>query len=158
MRRMIRSFFARFGRLIRFVVVGGSMALTYSLLTAALIAGPLSGHEIGASALGSLIVIPLSFLAHRRFTYADTVQSRASLRRFGLVALVSLGLNVGDMRLSQTLNWPYWTALVAGWGIIPLVNFLINTVWVFRAPKLLAVVPKATLTDLSAAMVQGRDA
>lgn len=136
---MIRAIVERYGRLVRFIVVGGGTTLGYSLLTAALIAGPSAGHRVEASAIASLVMIPISFLAHRRFTYADTARRANQTGRFALLALVNFGLNVGDMHLSAQFHWPYWTAILAGWFLIPTVNFVINTVWVFRAPRLLSI-------------------
>jgi putative flippase GtrA len=134
---MIAGLLDRYGRLIRFVLVGGGVTLIYTLLTAGLIMGPLAGHRVWASAAASVVTIPISFLVHRRITYADTPRHTGQSTRFTLIALANLLVNTGNMTLSAELHWPFWTALMAGWVIVPMVNFALNTLWVFRAARFL---------------------
>jgi putative flippase GtrA len=135
---VIRTLFQRYGRVIRFLFVGGAITLFYSLLTAGLILGPLAMPRVWASLVASLVVIPVSFAAHKRITYGDTARSAHRFTRFATLGAANLFVNVADMRLTELLHWPFWVALLAGWVIVPVVNFLLNTFWVFRARRLLA--------------------
>ena len=135
---MIREVLERYGRLIRFFLVGGVVALTYSILTAGFIVGPLALDRIWASVVASVLIIPVSFVAHKRITYADTARQSHRFDRFAVVGVANLIVNVTDMSLTELFHWPFWIAILAGWVIVPLMNFLLNTVWVFRARRLLA--------------------
>lgn len=114
------------------------MALFYSALTAGLILSGLVGDRILASLWASLASIPLSFLIHRRITYSDTRYEGAQWARFVLIAVSNLAINLGVMQGSRWLGWPFWAALVVGWFLVPVSNFLLNAAWVFRTRTLLS--------------------
>lgn len=132
------SFLQRYERVWRFLVVGGLMTLLYSGLTAGLILSRLVEDRILASLCASLATIPLSFLVHRRVTYRDTRYQRSQWLRFGLIALTNLAINMGVMKGSEALGWPFWSALAVGWVLVPGVNYLLNAIWVFQTRTLLS--------------------
>ncbi|MBI1212294.1 MAG: hypothetical protein GC190_12580 [Alphaproteobacteria bacterium] len=132
-------FFRRFERVIRYIVVGGGVTLFYTLVTVALISGHVIADPTAASVVASLITLPLSFLAHRRFTYVDATRERGQWERFAVVAASNFLINVGLMKGVDTWQWPYWTALALGWVVVPILNYTINAVWVFRINSLLSI-------------------
>ena len=127
----------RYERLIRFVLVGGGVTVLYSGITLVLTVGHIAESRVWASAIASLIVIPLSFLAHRRVTYKDTAHTYGQFLRFGVIAAVNFSVNIGLMLSSELLGLSIWAALVIGWILVPSINFTINTIWVFRAKRFL---------------------
>lgn len=128
----------RFERVLRYVAVGGAVTLFYTLLVAVLVTGRVVGDPVAASVLASLVTLPISFLVHRRFTYADTAPAAGQWERFLVIAASNFAINVGLMKGAEMWRWPYWTALVLGWMVVPAVNYVINAVWVFRTKSLLS--------------------
>ena len=43
------------------------------------------------------------------------------------------------MRLVDKSDLPFWVGLVIGWVLVPIANYLINTLWVFRPKTFLRV-------------------
>jgi putative flippase GtrA len=129
-------------RALRYILVGGSLTLAYTAATALLIQTGLCANRTLASALVSVGLIPFSYLAHRRWTYPDSSAATSGVRevvRFLQVYVFTLLANVGLMALSGELGLPYWVALVTGWVLIPVMNFILNGVLVFRPASLLKV-------------------
>ena len=127
------TFLRRFERVIRYVIVGGGVTLFYTFLTVGLLSGHVVDDPTFASAIASLVTLPISFLVHRAITYADVASERAQWTRFAIIAVSNFALNIGLMKAIDLLHWPYWIALIIGWVLIPLVNYTINALWVFRA-------------------------
>lgn len=131
--------FAKYSRLLRYIVVGGGVALVYSTLTSVLMLARLVSDPTLASAIATLLTQPVAFLAHRQVTYADVGHERQQLSRFAVVAISSLVAGVGIMKTVDLLHGPFWVALVIGWFLIPVINFIVSSLWVFRVRKLLTV-------------------
>ncbi len=146
------AFLRRFERVIRYVIVGGGVTLFYTLLTVGLLSGHVVDDPTLASAIASLVTLPISFLVHRAITYADVATERAQWTRFAIIAVSNFALNTGLMKVVDLLRWPYWIALIIGWVLIPLVNYTINALWVFRAKTFLGLhresAPAPTDTDV----------
>ena len=132
MRRQVLSLYRRFERLIRYVLVGGGVALFYSLLTAGMVSLWDVRDTVLASAIASLITMPVSYFVHRRITYVDAAHDPAQWKRYSFLAASNFVINVGLMAAVGHLLWPYWIALVTGWIVVPIANHIINVLLVFR--------------------------
>lgn len=129
-------------RAVRYILVGGTLTLAYTLTTACLIQGGLCTNRTLASAIASVGLFPLCYWAHRTWTYPDSTAPASDWRevlRFLQVYVVTLLANVGLMALSGELGLPYWAALVTGWIVIPVMNFILNGVLVFRPSSLMTI-------------------
>jgi putative flippase GtrA len=135
---VIIALFTRYERVVRFVIVGGGVTLVYTALTAGLVATRIASDRVWASLYASLAVIPVSYLVHRSITYQDTAHSLGQWKRFAVIGLTNLLINTGLMRASELLAWPLWAPLMIGYGAVPFANFLLNTIWVFRANTLVS--------------------
>jgi len=140
------SLYRRFERLIRYGAVGAGVTLFYSLLTTGLIMGHLIADPTTASAIATLVTQPVAFVFHRAVTYQDVAHHETQWKRFATLALSSFVLGVGAMKLVDSLGWPFWIALAIGWVVIPVVNYFIGAIWVFRAKKLLSLAPSPALS------------
>jgi putative flippase GtrA len=129
---MIRYLFRRFQRLIRYGLVGIGVSLLYTALTVLFYKGGLIGDPTLASAVATLITIPVSFLVHRRTTYADAARHPAQAWRFVIIGASSFVIATGTMKLVDINHWPYWLGLIAAWLLIPAANYVINALWIFR--------------------------
>lgn len=129
-------------RAVRYIIVGGTLTLAYSLATAWLIQTGLCANRTLASAIVSVGIIPFSYSAHRRWTYPDSRADTSmvvELIRFLQVYAFTILANVALMALAGELALPYWVALVTGWVVIPVMNFILNGLLVFRPASLINV-------------------
>lgn len=133
---IVRLFSGPAGRLIRYGFVGAGLALVYTSLTIMLYRGAVLADPTIASAVAFILTQPVAFLAHRRVTYSDAVQDRAQWKRFGVNAVSGMTISVSAMKAVDLLGKPYWNALMICWVLVPVGNYLINAIWVFRVPNM----------------------
>lgn len=89
-----------------------------------------------ANALGFAAGVNVSFIGHRRWTFAGgtPADARRSLGRFWLVALVGFALNTGFVQLvTGTLGLHYGWSIPLIAGVTPVVTFTLSKLWAFRA-------------------------
>ena len=129
------EFYRRFERVIRYIVVGGGVTAVYTAVTAGAISFGID--RIWAAVLGSAVAIPLSYVVHRRITYVDAANDNSQFSRFAVIAISSLAINVGLMGGSEMLGLSHWIALAIGWFLVPIANYTINALWVFRTKTFL---------------------
>tara|TARA_R110002020_G_C16321741_1_gene774935 strand:+ start:33411 stop:33872 length:462 start_codon:yes stop_codon:yes gene_type:complete len=135
---IILTTFRRFERVLRYLMVGAGVTAIYSLIVAGLIITDTIEDPTLATVIGSIAAAPVSFMAHRFITYSDVSDDPAHWKRFAIITLASFAIVTASMKLVDILHGPFWAGLIVGWIVVPIVNFLINTVWVFRATRLLA--------------------
>jgi len=122
----------RLGRVIRYGLIGTGVSILYTLLATLFHETKTFEDPALASAMAFALVLPISFLSHRRVTYADAANDSLQWARFVLVAVTSFTIAVGSAKLASLQGWPFWTALLATWILIPAANYFINVLWVFR--------------------------
>jgi len=132
------SVFSRFERVMRYCSVGAGLTLFYSLLTAGLYETRTIPDSTLAGAVAFVATQPFAFVAHSKITYSDVPSSRLHWIRFGAVAFISFFVATGSIKLTSFVHWPYWTGLIVGSFLVPVVNYLVNALWVFRARTLFA--------------------
>lgn len=128
----------RFDRVLRYILVGGMVTLAYSGIVSVLQLSHTIDDRVLASVCASAVAIPASFIIHRATTYRDTPFVAAQWPRFVLIGIANLVINAGLMKISEPLRWPFWIPLAVGWVVIPIANYLLNALWVFRAKRLWA--------------------
>ncbi|RYI18944.1 MAG: GtrA family protein, partial [Acetobacteraceae bacterium] len=79
------------GTLLRFVLVGGGLAVLYATL-AALATSQLPLPKALSSALVWLICIPVGFWCHRRFTFTGRTAHRHGLWLYAVTQLLGIGI------------------------------------------------------------------
>jgi putative flippase GtrA len=136
-RGMIASIAQRYGRLLRYLVVGAGTTGFYSLLMIALHTSGWVRDPTLAAAAAYIATQPLAFYVHSRTTYADVARARLQLTRFLIVAGVMFLVTTVTMKLVDMAGWPFWIGLAIGYVLGPLVTYIINALWVFRTKKLL---------------------
>jgi putative flippase GtrA len=124
--------FRRFDRLIIYIVVGGAIAVIQMALTIVLARTMFADASI-ASIAASAITIPLAFYLHKRTTYADVAAERLQGARFVVTAASSVVTAAGAIKLVAILGGPLWFGVVLGSALVPIGNYIVNTLWVFRA-------------------------
>lgn len=126
------TLFSHFFRLLRYGSVGIAVALVYSGLVVAAL--DLFGFQSPtlASCIAFLIVLPISFYAHRGVSFYDAAPTKRQLRSFAAIAGASFIVAVGAMKLvTDVWKLHYEIGLLISWVVIPITNFAINSIWVF---------------------------
>ena len=106
----------------RYLVVGAACAITHNLL---MIAGDAVGlHYFPLTLLSFMLVTPLAFCLHLRFTFAETA-SVSRFFRFALgvaaaypVALLSMFVLVSLLHLPMVLAAPIATVMMFCWNYV----------------------------------------
>jgi putative flippase GtrA len=113
-----------------FLVVGGTAALVHTLVFVGL--QRLLWPEL-ANALGFGVAFGVSFLGHRRLSFADTSHGWfQSLLRFVPTAVLGLLSNeLSFMAMTRGLGWPSLISLWLGMGIAAAQTFVLSRYWAF---------------------------
>jgi len=125
----------QFDRLFTYCVVGSGLALIQMALTALLARNVIADASI-ASIAASAVTIPLSFYLHKRTTYADVAREKLQGARFAATAITSVLIAAGVIKLVQILGGALWFGIALGSALVPVGNYIVNTLWVFRAKSL----------------------
>jgi len=136
-RSHVRGLYYRFERLGRFGAVGVAVALLNTALTVGFLQDHLISDPAIAISIATLLTMPVSFLIHRRVTYADAPRCPRQWPRFVLLSLSSLACGAAAMKTAEAMHASYWVGLAFAWFAIPAANYLINAFYVFRVRTLL---------------------
>lgn len=118
---------------LRFLVVGGGMAVLYSAL-AALATTYLPLPKALSSAGAWLLCIPLGFALHRRFTFAASQPHRHALWLYAATQGLSIcTVAVVSHLLAQGVFWPDLAVHFGASGLAAILSYLINRWIVFPA-------------------------
>ena len=114
-----------------FLVVGASAAAVH--MAVFILVAPYLWPEV-ANAAGFCVAFVVSFIGHRRLSFADTDTSLwRSLRRFAATALAGFAANeLMFVALLRGLNWPDWLALFVALVFASAQTFVLSRFWAFR--------------------------
>lgn len=133
LRNRIYHFFPLFLQLIRFGIVGLCAAGThFSLLVFSVEIGQLK--PLVANIIAFMIAFQVSYWGHRFWTFSGTTTlHRVALPKLFLVAGGGFVANEGLFYFFlTTFNLPYPVAQLLVLTILPLVNFTLGKLWVFK--------------------------
>lgn len=128
-----RSLTILFWRLVRFGVVGLACAFAFVLLSRFLM--ELCGLPVyAATGMSYLLVTPFSYAIHRGFTFRSRVAHIDSLPKYIVISSISMLVSAilpAAMNSSRWLNLDLNVALAITCCIVPMINYLIKSNWVF---------------------------
>jgi putative flippase GtrA len=119
-------------RLVRYGVAGGLSALTHLGVLTVLVewAGV---TPVPASTVGFLASVVVSYTLQRSWVFANPGRHRSQLPRFLVVTGVALGLNTSVLWVGTTLLTTHYVLVqLVALALIPLSNYLLNSLWTFR--------------------------
>jgi putative flippase GtrA len=123
------------GQVLRFALVGAAATCTHYLV--ALISA-IYIDLYGANLLGYLAAVAISYFGHQRYSFqiaAEDISHQRQLPRFVAGSLGGLALSYLLLVLMRGwLGAPNWLSLAVAVGLVPVYAFLLNKLWVFRAP------------------------
>jgi putative flippase GtrA len=120
-------------QLIRFGIIGVCAASTHFLLLVFWVeVGKL--QPLIANIIAFLIAFQVSYWGHRGWTFSGTTTThRVALPRLFLVCGVGFIANEGLYYIFlEILDLPYQLALIIVLAILPIANFILGKLWVFR--------------------------
>ncbi|MBL9052436.1 MAG: GtrA family protein [Tabrizicola sp.] len=121
--------------LVRFLFVGGWLALTYAVL-AALATTHLPLPKPLSAAGVWLICVPLGFWCQRRFTFKASTQHRHALLIYAAVQVIGIG--IASLAAFLLARGEFWWDLAVHLGasaLAAVVSYLVNRLIVFPAKK-----------------------
>ncbi len=121
------------GQLLRFGVVGVTVAALYVLLYAAL--KTVTVQPI-ANAVAFLIAVAVQYVGQTVFTFRRPLGAPAQIGRF--IAMISAGLVMSAIltgAVGPALGWVDWVAAAAVTVILPAQNYLFMKLWVYSAKE-----------------------
>jgi putative flippase GtrA len=120
--------------LLRFLVVGGGMAVVYSVM-AALATTYLPLPKSLSSALVWILCIPLGFWCQRRFTFATSTPRRHALWLYGATQVLGICIAATATHfLARGVFWPDLFVHLGASAFVAIISYLINRLVIFRNP------------------------
>lgn len=119
--------------LLRFLVVGGALAVIYATL-AALATWQLPLPKALASTLAWVACVPLGFWAHRRFTFTTRQAHRHGLWLYAATQGLSIAIAaLVSHLLARGAFWPDLPVHLLGSGLAAIASYALNRSLVFPA-------------------------
>jgi putative flippase GtrA len=120
--------------LLRFLVVGGGMAVVYSVM-AALATTYLPLPKSLSSALVWILCIPLGFWCQRHFTFATSTPRRHALWLYGATQVLGICIAATATHfLARGVFWPDLFVHLGASAFVAIISYLINRLVIFRNP------------------------
>lgn len=124
------------GRVVRYGIVGVTVATLYSLTILALVPLVRPFSPTVASIVGFFLVLPVGFWLHCRYSFADRAGGEGQTWRFTVTNIASFIVSVGGMyMITEVIRISYLFGIAWNWVAVPAINFGIYMFWVFRHPK-----------------------
>lgn len=117
---------------IRFLAVGGAAWAAYWVVVAFLVS--VAGMEpVAAAALGYILCVIGSYIAHRTITFRSMQRVERELPRFLVTHVVGVAASALAMYIAtDVFRLPYVVGTAAGSVLVPAISFVLMRAWVFR--------------------------
>lgn len=123
-------------RVLRYGCVGLAISLLYSLAVIACVQLLRPISPTVASILAFVAVLPVSYLAHGRVSFADRPFDTFQPLRFAFSTAAAFVVAVGGMYwITEIAGRSYLLGIAWNWMIMPTMNFLAYMFWVFRTGR-----------------------
>lgn len=119
-------------KLVRFGFVGVLSGVIYAGVTALMVT-QFGMAPVPASLVGYCVSVPASFLGHRQGTFRSQGRWTHEALRFVVTQGVNMAVTAGSMHGAVALaGLPYWWGMIAAVILVPIANFVMMNLWVFR--------------------------
>jgi putative flippase GtrA len=130
------QWFANRRRFLCFVAVGGTIGILY-LGTALLLTNVLDIDVFWANMVAYSCMIPASFWGHKAITYQSVARAQPEFLRFCFTAALGLLSSMATVKLlSDGFHLPSYISIGTVLVVVPMLSYLLMTVWVFSANHL----------------------
>lgn len=111
---------------LRFLLVGGALAVVYALL-AALATSQLPWPKAVSAGAAWIACIPLGFWCHRRFTFTGSARRPFALGLYALTQVLGICIGAGTSFLFATGSfWPDLVVHLCASALAAIVSYVIN--------------------------------
>lgn len=117
-------------RIARFAAVGLFNTLAYFVLANSLHYAFGMTAEL-ASYAAYFIMVPVSFIGHKRVTFGTKGHALQELTKFSMLQAANLCVIAAANLATKTFNAPGWVAFALISIAIPAINFVVMQIWVF---------------------------
>jgi putative flippase GtrA len=126
---------ARELKLLRYIVSGVAISTGYTV-TVLLLVGTLQVMgPVAASTLSFIVWTPISYAVHRDFTFRYEGAQVAAAIKFLVTFVARLIASAYVVHFStNVMGWSYLVGVFGNWVILPIINYLVLTLWVFALP------------------------
>jgi putative flippase GtrA len=119
-------------RTVRYLLAGGTLAVLGVTLLTAIVA--VTSVPAGLASLGAALTItPLTYLTHRHYTFRSDNQVSYEMGAF--LSVVALNYPLGAALvfvLVDLLHLPVFSGGLLATALLPVINYVLHTKWVFR--------------------------
>ena len=123
-------------RLVRYFVSGVAISTGYTVTVMVLVELLRWMDPVAASTLSFVIWTPVSYAVHRDFTFRFRGDHFAAAVKFLLAFVARLAGSAYVVYLAtELLGWNYMVGVLANWIVLPLINYLVLSLWVFRTRR-----------------------
>jgi putative flippase GtrA len=120
-------------RLLRYFLAGVTVSVGYTITVVGLVEWLGWRNPVAANAASFALWTPVSYLAHREFTFRFDGDYAGSAARFLITFLVKLLASVVVMiAVIDILHAHYLVGVLLNWIVVPLVSYVALDLWVFR--------------------------
>ena len=137
LRRMLARFRTgdRF-RLPRYIVSGVAVSTGYTVTVLALVDLLHWLTPVAASTVSFIVWTPVSYAVHRDFTFRFDGQAWAAAAKFAVTFVIRLLASAYVVHVATAqFELHYLAGVLLNWIVLPLINYLALSLWVFR-PRL----------------------
>ena len=111
---------------LRFLLVGGALALVYALM-AALATSQLPWPKAISAAAAWIACIPLGFWCHRHFTFTGSVRRPFALSLYALTQVLGMGIGAGiSFLFASGRFWPDLLVHLCASALAAVASYVIN--------------------------------
>jgi putative flippase GtrA len=122
-------------KLLRYVVSGVAISTGYTITVLLLVSTFQVMGPVGASTLSFITWTPLSYVVHRDFSFRYNGAQVAAAMKFLVTFAVRLIASAYVVHFStQVMGWSYLVGVFANWVVLPIINYLVLSLWVFALP------------------------
>lgn len=115
----------------RFGIVGATSGLVFASTTFMLISEGQMDERL-SSVIGYMFSVPINFFANRSFSFRSCGNIWSDAVRYTVVQIANMAASVAAMQAANTLGLHYLFGIVGAIMLVPMTNFLLMEVWVFR--------------------------
>ncbi|HEY5126100.1 MAG TPA: GtrA family protein [Bradyrhizobium sp.] len=119
-------------KIVRYFFAGVVVSIGYTITVVVLVEYVGWTNPSLASATSFLVWTPISYYAHRDFTFGFEGGNSAASAKYVISFLLRFAASVVVVAVAVHLKWHYIVGVFFNWGMLPLVNYFVLHFWVFR--------------------------
>jgi putative flippase GtrA len=122
--------------IVRYFFAGVAVSLGYTITVVILVEQLKWFGPSGASAVSFLLWTPVSYFAHRNFTFRFGHAQGAAMIKYFVSFVLRLAASALVIVVAiDYLDMHYVVGVLMNWIVLPMINYFVLKLWVFAAPQ-----------------------